>query len=36
VSRFTAGAAGFRVLVQGKDANGALFQRLHAALFMPR
>ena len=32
VSRFTAGAQGFRVLITGKDAEGAAFQRLHAPL----
>lgn len=36
LSRFTPGAAPFRVLVEGKDANGASFQRLHAPLFTPR
>ena len=33
LSRFTPGAAPFRVLVEGKDANGVAFQRLHAPLF---
>jgi hypothetical protein len=32
VSRFTPPAAGFRVLVEGKDANGLPFQRVHAPL----
>ncbi len=31
-SRFTPGPRGFRVLVEGKDANGVAFQRLHAPL----
>lgn len=35
LSRFTPGAAPFRVLVEGKDANGVSFQRLHAPLFTP-
>ena len=35
LSRFTASAAAFRVLVEGQDANGARFQRLHAPLFPP-
>ncbi len=32
VSRFTPPANGFRVLVEGKDANGQPFQRVHAPL----
>ena len=32
VSRFTPPANGFRVLVEGKDANGRPFQRVHAPL----
>lgn len=35
VSRFTPGVEGFRVLVEGKDANGVPFQRVHAPLFTP-
>jgi hypothetical protein len=35
VSRFTPGAQGFRVMVEGKDAAGAPFQRVHAPLFTP-
>jgi hypothetical protein len=35
VSRFTSGAEGFRVLVEGKDADGVPFQRVHAPLFTP-
>ena len=31
-SRFTPGAQGFRVLITGKDAEGVVFQRLHAPL----
>lgn len=34
-ARFTPSAAPFRVLVEGKDANGIAFQRLHAPLFTP-
>jgi hypothetical protein len=33
VSRFIPGVEGFRVLVEGKDANGVPFQRVHAPLF---
>jgi hypothetical protein len=33
LSRFTPGAEGFRVLIEGKDANGVPFQRVHAPLF---
>jgi hypothetical protein len=33
VSRFTPGTVGFRVMVEGKDANGVPFQRVHAPLF---
>ena len=33
VSRFTPGAQGFRVLVEGKTADGTSFQRVHAPLF---
>lgn len=36
LSRFTAGAAAFRVLVEGQDASAAAFQRLHAPLFSAR
>jgi hypothetical protein len=32
-SRFTPGAEGFRVMVEGKDAGGVPFQRVHAPLF---
>jgi hypothetical protein len=35
VSRFTPGAEGFRVLIEGKDADGVPFQRVHAPLFTP-
>jgi hypothetical protein len=35
LSRFTPDAAPFRVLVEGKDAKGMSFQRLHAPLFTP-
>jgi hypothetical protein len=35
VSRFTPGAQGFRVLIAGKDAEGAAFQRMHATLLTP-
>jgi hypothetical protein len=35
VSRFTPGVEGFRVLVEGKDADGVPFQRVHAPLFAP-
>ena len=35
VSRFTPGVEGFRVLVEGKDADGVPFQRVHAPLFTP-
>ena len=35
LSRFTPGADGFRILIEGKDADGAAFQRLHAPLFAP-
>jgi hypothetical protein len=35
VSRFTPGTEGFRVLVEGKDADGVPFQRVHAPLFTP-
>jgi hypothetical protein len=35
VSRFTPGAEGFRILIEGKDADGVAFQRLHAPLFAP-
>jgi hypothetical protein len=35
VSRFTPGAQAFRILVEGKDANGVAVQRLHAPLFTP-
>jgi hypothetical protein len=35
LSRFTPGTQGFRVLVEGKDANGVPFQRVHAPLFTP-
>jgi hypothetical protein len=33
LSRFTPGVDGFRVLVEGKDADGVPFQRVHAPLF---
>ena len=36
LSRFTPGAAPFRILIEGKDANGVSFQRLHAPLFTPK
>ena len=35
VSRFTPGVEGFRVVVEGKDADGVPFQRVHAPLFTP-
>jgi hypothetical protein len=35
VSRFTPGVEGFRVRVEGKDADGVPFQRVHAPLFTP-
>ena len=35
VSRFTPPVEGFRVLVEGKDADGVPFQRVHAPLFTP-
>jgi hypothetical protein len=35
LSRFTPGTDGFRVLVEGKDANGVAFQRVSARLFLP-
>jgi hypothetical protein len=35
VARFTPGAQGFRVMVEGKDAGGVPFQRVHAPLFTP-
>jgi hypothetical protein len=35
VSRFTPAAEGFRVLIEGKDADGVPFQRVHAPLFNP-
>ena len=35
LSRFTPGADGFRILIEGKDADGVAFQRLHAPLFAP-
>lgn len=35
LSRFTPGADSFRILIEGKDADGADFQRLHAPLFAP-
>jgi hypothetical protein len=35
VSHFTPGADGFRILIEGKDADGVAFQRLHAPLFAP-
>lgn len=36
VSRFTPGADAYRVLVEGKDANGVPFQRVHAPLMAGR
>ena len=36
LSRFTPATTPFRVLVEGRDANGVSFQRLHAPLFTPR
>jgi hypothetical protein len=35
VSRFTPGTEGFRVMVEGTDADGVPFQRVHAPLFTP-
>jgi len=35
VTRFTPSVEGFRVLVEGKDADGVPFQRVHAPLFTP-
>jgi hypothetical protein len=35
LSRFTPGAQGFRVLLEGKDANGVPFQRVTARLILP-
>lgn len=35
VSRFTPGVEGLRVVVEGKDADGVPFQRVHAPLFTP-
>jgi hypothetical protein len=35
VTRFTPPPQGFRVVVEGKDANGVPFQRVHAPLFTP-
>jgi von Willebrand factor A domain-containing protein 7 len=35
LSRFTPGAEGFRVLVNGTDAGGVAFQRIHAPLLRP-
>ena len=35
VSRFTPAVEGFRVLIEGKDADGVLFQRMYAPLFTP-
>jgi hypothetical protein len=35
VSRFTPGTEGFRVRVEGKDADGVSFQRVHAPLVTP-
>lgn len=35
VSRFTPGVEGFRVLIEGKDADGVLFQRMQAPLLFP-
>ncbi len=34
-SRFIPGPQGFRVLVEGKDASGVPFQRVHAPLLSP-
>lgn len=36
LSRLTPSTTPFRVLVEGRDATGASFQRLHAPLFTPR
>ena len=36
LSRLTPGTTPFRVLVEGRDASGAPFQRVHAPLFTPR
>ena len=35
VSRFTPGMQGFRLMVEGKNADGVPFQRVHAPLFTP-
>jgi hypothetical protein len=35
LSRFTPGGQGFRVMVEGKTADGAPFQRVHAPLYSP-
>jgi hypothetical protein len=35
-ARFTPGAQGFRVLIEGKDADGVPFQRVQAALITAR
>ena len=35
MSRFTPGPDGFRILIEGKDADGVAFQRMHAPLFAP-
>ena len=35
LSRCTPGADGFRILIEGKDADGVAFQRMHAPLFAP-
>ena len=35
VGRFTPGAQGFRVMIEGKTTDGVPFQRVHAPLFAP-
>jgi hypothetical protein len=35
MSRFTPGVEGFRILVEGTNADGVRFQRVHAPLFTP-
>jgi hypothetical protein len=35
LSRFTPGQEGFRVVIEGKDADGVAFQRIHAPLLAP-
>jgi hypothetical protein len=36
LSRFTADAAAFRIQVEGRDASGTPFRRVHAPLFTAR